>query len=274
MLLLPIDTSYPLFLQFAIPRSATTLCSSSRLTMVEMVSPLFHDVCYVVVDKVVETLKCYSLLPPIIQFHRSTVQIRRMKVAEIWDKSSSNLSYAKVLSIAAGFTDVAHDSFVANAKATYTDEDGDEVNISSDGELKDAFLQAIAMLPVRKPFLINVTAPKAKVTVPTTNNKATGMPQRIQLKKVEPAKKAVTVSMGRSPIIMGCHARNVLRITPKDFENQSFVHARHTCDGCSKSPIIGTRYHATKIPDFDLCAACFKEYEGDDLDFTPEIQGK
>ena len=105
-------------------------------------------------------------------FHRWTVQIRRMKVAEIWDKPSSNLSYAKVLSIAAGFTDVAHDSFVANAKATYIDEDGDEVNISSDDELKDAFLQAIAMLPVRKPFLINVTAPKAKVAVPTTNNKA------------------------------------------------------------------------------------------------------
>jgi len=50
----------------------------------------------------------------------------------------------------------------------------------------------------------------------------------------------------------------------------AFIHARHTCDGCSKTPIIGTRYHATKIPDFDLCEACFAKYEGEDLDFKPE----
>ena len=55
------------------------------------------------------------------------------------------------------------------------------------------------------------------------------------------------------------------------FDNGFFIHARHTCDGCSKTPIIGTRYHATKIPDFDLCASCFKEYNGEDLDFKPEI---
>jgi hypothetical protein len=53
----------------------------------------------------------------------------------------------------------------------------------------------------------------------------------------------------------------------------SFIHARHTCDGCSKNPIIGTRYHATKIPDFDLCEACFAKYEGEDLDFKPEALG-
>eukprot|EP00956_Cyclotella_meneghiniana_P011356 scaffold15942_cov78-Cyclotella_meneghiniana.AAC.19 len=49
-----------------------------------------------------------------------------------------------------------------------------------------------------------------------------------------------------------------------------FIHARHTCDGCSSTPIIGTRYRATKIPDFDLCQKCFTSYEGEDLDFKPE----
>ena len=53
-----------------------------------------------------------------------------------------------------------------------------------------------------------------------------------------------------------------------------FVHARHTCDGCSSTPIIGTRYRATKIPDFDLCQKCFTSYEGEDLDFKPETLGK
>jgi len=200
-------------------------------------------------------------------------QVRRMKVAEIWDKSSSILSYSKLLSIAAGFAVLENESFVANAKVTYIDEDGDEVNISSDNELKDAFLQVIAMLPVRKPFLITVTAPKTEGKG-KTENKATGMPKRIQLKKMEPAKRVFSVSMDKPPTVLGCKGNAVLRITPKDFENQSFVHARHTCDGCSMSPIIGTRYHATKIPDFDLCTSCYKEYEGGDRDFTPEIQGR
>lgn len=45
-------------------------------------------------------------------------------------------------------------------------------------------------------------------------------------------------------------------------------------DGCSRTPIIGTRYRATKIPDFDLCGACYKSYEGEDLDFKPETLGE
>jgi hypothetical protein len=65
--------------------------------------------------------------------------------------------------------------------------------------------------------------------------------------------------------------QNTLNIPPQRFEKKFFIHARHTCDGCSKSPIIGTRYHATKIPDFDLCTACYEKYEGEDLDFKPEI---
>lgn len=63
----------------------------------------------------------------------------------------------------------------------------------------------------------------------------------------------------------------MLRITPKDFKNQSIVHAWHTCDGCLKCPIIGTHYHASKIPDFNVYTLCFKEYEGDNLEFIPEI---
>ena len=35
-----------------------------------------------------------------------------------------------------------------------------------------------------------------------------------------------------------------------------FVHGRHTCDECSTSPIVGQRYHATNIPNYDLCAKC------------------
>jgi hypothetical protein len=69
-------------------------------------------------------------------------------------------------------------------------------------------------------------------------------------------------------------ARKKLRINPEDLCNDFFVHARHTCNGCSVTPIIGPRYHSTKMPDLDLCALCFTKYEGDKLDFTPEILGK
>ena len=65
----------------------------------------------------------------------------------------------------------------------------------------------------------------------------------------------------------------MLRINPEDFSNDFFIHARHTCNGCSTTPIIGTRYHSKKVPDVDICSSCFTEYEGDKLDFMPEIHG-
>lgn len=232
---------------------------------------------------------------------RKKVQVRRTKVAEIWDASGSNLSFKKLLSVAAGFVAVKEndgkglEAFLAKAKATYLDEDGDEVRVSSDEELKDAFLQVLAALPVRKPLLIAVTFPRIDKPAPlpaamTTATAAAGMPKRIPIRKFElPAKKSFSVvSIGKSPsspliaapaaaavAVGGCRMRNdALRITPRDFENKFFVHPRHTCDGCSTSPIVGTRYHAAKIPDFDLCESCFERYEGDDLDFRPEIQGE
>jgi hypothetical protein len=63
-------------------------------------------------------------------------------------------------------------------------------------------------------------------------------------------------------------------MNPQKFDSSFFIHARHTCDGCSKTPIIGTRYRATNIPDFDLCSACFEKYEGEKTDFKPEALGK
>lgn len=44
-----------------------------------------------------------------------------------------------------------------------------------------------------------------------------------------------------------------LQIIPGDISNEFFVHARHVCNGCSVTPIIGPRYHSTKMPDLDLC---------------------
>lgn len=272
--------------QSVIKRSVRTLCSSLKLIMMETVRAILSVYCVACHVRMmsINTLKyTFVSLTPI----QTAAQVRRMKVAEIWDQWTLNFSVSKLLALAVGFIDDAaaqRDALIAKAKVTYLDEDGDEVYISSDEEVKDAFLQVLALLPIRKPFLVSVTFPKTVKVVENAENKTTttavgGMPRRIQVRKVEPAKKTFSASNieEQSPPVLRCikklnHA--LLRITPQSFENKFFVHARHTCDGCLKSPIIGTRYHATKIPDFDLCESCIKKYEGDDLDFVPEIQGK
>lgn len=47
-----------------------------------------------------------------------------------------------------------------------------------------------------------------------------------------------------------------------------FVHGRHTCDLCGVTPIIGKRYHATNLPDYDLCEKCRDDYKGEEIKFV------
>ena len=46
-----------------------------------------------------------------------------------------------------------------------------------------------------------------------------------------------------------------------------FIHGRHTCDQCLTTPIVGARYHALNLPDYDLCASCFGNYKGSEITF-------
>lgn len=41
----------------------------------------------------------------------------------------------------------------------------------------------------------------------------------------------------------------------------NFIHARHTCDQCGISPIVGYRYHALNKLDFDFCQNCFDSHD-------------
>lgn len=208
-------------------------------------------------------------------------QVRRIKVADIWGKSTSHLSFGKMMSIAfshaASSSDEVDgaglDAFVAKAKATYIDEDGDRINMTSDAELEDAFRQVFKKSSP-SPFRITVTLPKDEATrkVCMIEENARGMPKRIQVRKPS-CKKPFSVSMDELPVKI--KSKTTLNVTPQKFEKDFFIHARHTCDGCSKTPIIGPRYHAAKIPDFDLCGACFEKYEGaGEDDFKPEIQDR
>ena len=191
---------------------------------------------------------------------------------EVWDESIAQLSYEKMLSIAFGFAfpDTKKvDNAKQQVKTTYVDDDGDTITFTSNKELGEAFEQVLKKLPLHKPFVITVTIPRNE---PFKVKAAPGMPKRIRLRKMEPSKKVFAMSMDKSPV-RGCKSKPNLKATPL-LEKDVFIHARHTCDGCSKSPIIGTRYHAKKIKDFDLCGKCFEAYEGDKADFEPDIQGK
>jgi len=44
-----------------------------------------------------------------------------------------------------------------------------------------------------------------------------------------------------------------------------FIHGRHTCDSCLMNPIIGKRYHATNLKDYDLCEKCYPNYQGTEI---------
>lgn len=46
-----------------------------------------------------------------------------------------------------------------------------------------------------------------------------------------------------------------------------FIHGRHTCDSCLTTPIIGKRFHAVNMPDYDLCENCHLNYTGSAIRF-------
>lgn len=48
---------------------------------------------------------------------------------------------------------------------------------------------------------------------------------------------------------------------------QRFIHGRHTCDGCLTTPIVGKRFHAVNMQDYDLCANCKDDYRGNEIRF-------
>mmetsp|Transcript_26067 Transcript_26067/g.59965 ORF Transcript_26067/g.59965 Transcript_26067/m.59965 type:complete len:204 (-) Transcript_26067:1517-2128(-) len=50
-------------------------------------------------------------------------------------------------------------------------------------------------------------------------------------------------------------------------ETRLFIHGRHTCDGCLTTPVVGKRFHAANLPDYDLCATCMDNYKGDEVKF-------
>uniref|UniRef100_A0A7S1BY67 ZZ-type domain-containing protein n=1 Tax=Corethron hystrix TaxID=216773 RepID=A0A7S1BY67_9STRA len=65
-----------------------------------------------------------------------------------------------------------------------------------------------------------------------------------------------------------CKFFNLPKISRNGDFDPEFVHIRHTCDNCGVSPIIGFRYHAVDLVNFDVCQICKENY---DIDETNSI---
>ena len=45
------------------------------------------------------------------------------------------------------------------------------------------------------------------------------------------------------------------------------------CDQCLTTPIVGKRFHATNLPDYDLCESCHGNYQGSEIQFEEATLG-
>jgi len=175
---------------------------------------------------------------------------------------------------------------------TYTDEEGDQVQISTDEELIDAMLWKQEYSDVLH-ILASVKA-KARASDPTIS------PEDDRSYKSKPVLDLVdaifsfvagTVEIIRDEIKVtknkSAEKSSEDAKTDGDKEDMSqddsdrdelsfdpnFVHIRHTCDGCGTSPITGHRYSATNIPDFDLCVECKNKCALSDISFVKAQDG-
>lgn len=80
------------------------------------------------------------------------------------------------------------------------------------------------------------------------------------------------VAQGSTPA--GQPSPPVSTAAPAAQESRPFIHGRHTCDNCLTTPIVGRRYHAIDLPDFDLCQTCKDNYQGPDTRFEAVELGK
>lgn len=133
------------------------LYSNSRLITEEKVSHF------------VNRIVCLALDVPIPkEITVNSVQVRRITVGEISDDAPGTpLSFTKMMSVASSFVipepkdnAAERSNFLATAKATYFDETGEEITMTTDSELNVAFAQHLNGVANNAHFRIIVSIPK------------------------------------------------------------------------------------------------------------------
>jgi len=211
-------------------------------------------------------------------------QIRRVRLPRLVD-SAGDISYDELIGLCVTFTfpEEAPENF--EVSLTYFDVDEDTVTVASTDELLDAIEQFSHAKVLR---LTTEVKPKKK-QAPRENaspsgsrpSSATHEPVNInpQLKgaldtfvgvlstAVRHLQEGLAAPLPEAQGARGVPTASTTRARPAaasvpteapraENEPAPFVHGRHTCDSCRISPIVGRRFHAVNLPDFDLCEAC------------------
>jgi len=155
---------------------------------------------------------------------------------------------------------------------TYVDDEGDSICFSSDEELIDALLlfskrkddksngsvifRCKAIVEERK---VKSRRNKKSCDAVATETKCSSIRHLASFDGPQSFSKKIAANCSLPDDVAGF--------------DRGFVHARHTCDGCGIAPIVGIRYHAQNIPDYDYCESCMANYHGTDVAFQPEQLG-
>jgi hypothetical protein len=113
----------------------------------------------------------------------------------------------------------------------------------------------------------------------STARSITASPVAISPNPVTPSTAATNTAAASHPaapcnVSAGQPSPPVAATAPTTQESRPFIHGRHTCDNCLTTPIVGGRYHAIDLPDFDLCQTCKDNYQGPDTRFEEVELGK
>lgn len=164
----------------------------------------------------------------------------------------------------------------------YNDDDGDKIMIGSAAELKDVLRTADGSIPPVVKIMAEVEPSRATA--------AESRPEALQhvvdsivgvlgpaIVSVRHASEGVArgvaaelSSAQQPPSSTAASSTSTTAPTPPPKPapvDRPFIHGRHTCDGCLTTPIVGERYHATNLPDYDLCARCKGNYQGNEITF-------
>jgi len=177
---------------------------------------------------------------------------------------------------------------------TYFDEDGDEIAMSSDIELFEAldnlkrtnrqseigahilYVNAIVSGEgieetrggIKAAYMKRCASQRARTRFGIDKLKNSRLPARAQrifnnfAKLADPSFHQKSPKTGKNcKEEEGTKSSQDRNKNHKEKFDSEFVHNRHVCDGCSASPIVGIRFRATNVPNFDFCQTCKKNYD-------------
>jgi hypothetical protein len=242
---------------------------------------------------------------PVIKIHLSeNGTTRRIRINKLRENNLKHqpFSFSKLDSLVRHYSGLPADQNVPIV-VTYIDEDGDRITISSDEELAEAFEQVMDKTPPVIHAYAKIEDDKVKTQtkadsiyhrIHTLESQVAHMSQQIEVlaksekeavpsqeaipsQKVESCPEISTTEQAEDPETQvhsdAPESAPTSEDSPKfnlDCYDPNFIHGRHTCDGCYTTPVIGYRYTATNLPDYDLCQKCFKKYKGTEIRFQPE----